>query len=244
MRYKCIVSYDGSSFHGFQSQDNLRTVQGEIEEVLKNILKQETTIYASGRTDALVHSLGQVFHFDCDLDIPLWNMKTAINSLLPKDIYINDVEKVDESFHSRFSAIKKEYHYVIGLNEYNPLEKNYVYYPEYHNIDYQKMEEASKVFIGKHDFKSFSKNQDIDNTIREIYDLSFVYENDKLIIKIVGNGFLHNMVRIIVGMLFEVGKNKCDKEYLQKALDAKDRKLCPKVAPANALYLYKVFYVE
>ena len=242
MRYKCIVSYDGTNFHGFQVQENLRTVQSEIEEALKSINKKDVTIYASGRTDACVHATGQVFHFDSDIDMKEWNMKTAINSLLPKDIYVSSVEKVSEDFHSRFSAIKKEYHYVIGLDEYNPINVNYMCYPMYRNIDYKKMEEASKVFIGEHDFRSFSKNHDIENTVRTIYSLDFVYEDNKLIIKIVGNGFLHNMVRIIVGMLLEVGKGRYDIEYLKKALEMKDRKYCPKIAPANGLYLYRVYY--
>ncbi len=242
MRYKCVLSYDGTNFHGFQVQGNLRTVQKEVEEVLKQINKKDITIYASGRTDALVHAQGQVFHFDSEINMPEWNMKSAINSLLPKDIYVKEVEKVSEDFHSRFSAVKKEYHYVIGLDEYNPLLANYVYYPMYRKIDYNKMEEASKVFIGKHDFKSFSKNHDVENTIREIYSLDFIYDDNKLVIKVVGNGFLHNMVRIIVGMLLEVGKGLYDKEYLLKALEMKDRKYCPKIAPANGLYLYKVFY--
>lgn len=242
MRYKCIVSYDGTNFHGFQVQENLRTVQMEIEKVLEIMLKQKIIIYASGRTDAYVHAIGQVFHFDCDIDINEWNMKSAINSMLPKDIYVCSVEKVNSDFHSRFSAIKKEYHYVIGLNEYCPLNANYVYYPNYRNIDYKRMEEASVVFVGEHDFKSFSKSSDIKNTVRTIYSIDFVYENDKLIIKIMGNGFLHNMVRVIVGMLFEVGRNHYDKNYLENALLMKDRKYCPKIAPATGLYLYKVYY--
>ena len=244
MRYKCVVSYDGSLFHGFQSQGDLRTVQSEIENALYIIHKKNVTIYASGRTDALVHAQGQVFHFDSDIVMKEWNMKNAINTRLPKDIHIVSVEIVDESFHARFSAIKKEYHYKIALGEYNPLKRNYLYYTGYprNKIDYQKMEEASKIFIGEHDFKSFTKNHEIANTIRTIYSLDFVYEKDELIIKIVGNGFLHNMVRIIVGMLFEVGKGKMTKEGLQDVMRALDRTKAPKIAPSNGLYLYKVYY--
>ena len=104
------------------------------------------------------------------------------------------------------------------------------------------MEEASKVFIGEHDFKSFTKNHDMSNTVREIYSLDFIYESDLLTIKIVGNGFLHNMVRIIVGMLYEVGKGNITKEDLIKIMEAKDRTKAPKIAPSNGLYLYKVYY--
>lgn len=244
MRYKCTVSYDGTNFHGFQVQDNLRTVQKEIEDVLYIIHKKPVTIYASGRTDALVHARGQVFHFDSDIVMKEWNMKNALNTRLPKDIYIKDVEIVSEEFHSRFSAVKKEYHYLISLGEFDPLNRNYVYHPSYprSKIDYLKMEEASKVFIGEHDFKSFTKNHDMSNTVREIYSLDFIYEGDLLTIKIVGNGFLHNMVRIIVGMLYEVGKGNITKEDLIKIMEAKDRTKAPKIAPSNGLYLYKVYY--
>lgn len=244
MRYKCICSYDGTLFHGFQVQGELRTVQGEIENVLKIIHKKPVTIFASGRTDTFVHAKGQVFHFDSDIVMKEWNMKNAINTRLPNDIYISDVEIVDDSFHSRFNAIKKEYHYKIALGEYDPLKRNYLFYPSYprNKIDYQKMEEASKIFIGTHDFKSFTKNHIIENTERTIYDLQFIYEDDVLVIKIIGNGFLHNMVRIIVGMLYEVGKGNLSKEDLMKVMDAKDRTKAPKIAPANGLYLYKVYY--
>ena len=242
MRYKCICSYDGSLFHGFQVQEGLRTVQSEIETTLKNVLKSDIVIYASGRTDASVHAIGQVFHFDCELDMTASQMKRAINSYLPKDIFIKEVEIVDETFHSRFSAVSKEYHYVIGLDEYNPMNRNYVCYPLYKNIDYKKMEEASKIFIGEHDFRSFCKLGNNENTVRNIESIVFEYGNNQLTIKITGNGFLHNMVRIIVGMLFEVGKGRIDIEYLKDAFEKKDRKYCTKVAPAEGLYLYKVNY--
>lgn len=242
MRYKCICSYDGTQFHGFQIQENLRTVQSEIEVVLKEVLKQNITIFASGRTDALVHAIGQVFHFDSDINMTASQMKRAINSYLPKDIYIKDVEIVDDNFHSRFSAVSKEYHYIVSLTEFNPLQRNYMYHPLYKNIDYKKMEEVSKIFIGEHDFKSFCKPGKNENTVRNIESIKFCYGKNQLTIKIVGNGFLHNMVRIIVGMLFEVGKGKIDEDYLKSAFEMKNRKYCTKVAPAEGLYLYKVNY--
>ena len=242
MRYKCTCSYDGTLFHGFQIQDKLRTVQSEIETALAKVVKKETIIFASGRTDALVHAIGQVFHFDSDIEMSGNQMKRAINSHLPKDIYIKDVEIVGEDFHSRFSAISKEYHYVISLGDFDPLKRNYVCHPSYKNIDYKRMEEASKIFVGEHDFKSFCKLGKNENTIRIIESIEFCYGNNQLVIKIVGNGFLHNMVRIIVGMLFEIGKGRIDINYLKEALDKKNRKYCTKVAPAEGLYLYKVNY--
>ena len=244
MRYKCTVSYDGSQFHGFQTQDNLRTVQVEIENALEIIHKVKVNIFACSRTDAGVHAFGQIFHFDSEIDIPEWNMQTAINSRLPEDIYIRKVEKVNEDFHSRYQVSKKEYHYLIDLGEYNPLKRNYCYFPKYRNTNIEAMEEASKIFLGVHDFKSFTKNHLIENTIREIYDISFERVDNLVTIKFVGNGFLHNMIRIIVGMLLEVGWGHLSKEDLKNILEQKNRNLAPKVAPASGLYLYKIHYNE
>lgn len=242
MRYKCTVCYDGSLFHGFQTQLNYRSVQEEIENVLEIIHKRKVNIFACSRTDARVHAYGQIFHFDSEIDMNERNMQNAINSRLPNDIYIKQVEKVSEDFHSRYQVSKKEYHYLIDLGEYNPLLRNYRYYPRYKNTNVSKMIEASKVFIGCHDFKSFTKNHKIENTVREIYDISFSIEGSLVTIKFVGNGFLHNMIRIIVGMLLEVSWGNLTKEDLEYILEQKNRKLAPKIAPPNGLYLYKIYY--
>ena len=242
MRYKCTVCYDGSQFHGFQTQDNLRTVQTEIENALQIIHKEKVNIFGCSRTDAGVHAYGQIIHFDSAIDIPCWQMKRAINSRIPKDIFIKEIEKVSDEFHSRYNVSKKEYHYLIDIGEYNPIYYNYRYFPIYSNTDIDAMEEASKVFIGKHDFKSFTKNHQIENTVREIYNISFERNENLITIKFVGNGFLHNMIRIIVGMLLEVGWGNLTKEDLNEILLKKDRTLAPKLAPANGLYLYKIHY--
>ena len=244
MRYKCTVCYDGSQFHGFQTQDNLRTVQIEIENALQIIHKKKINIFACSRTDAGVHAYGQIFHFDSEIDMPEWNMKRAINSRIPDDIYIKKVEKVSDEFHSRYQVSKKEYHYLIDIGEYNPMQRNYRYYPIYRNTNIDAMEEASKIFIGKHDFKSFTKNHQIENTVREIYEISFERVESLVTIKFVGNGFLHNMIRIIVGMLLEVGWGNLTKEDLKVILEKKNRTLAPKIAPASGLYLYKIYYEE
>lgn len=245
MRYKCVVMYDGSLFHGFQTQKkggcNLRTVQEELENTFKIIAKKNITIYPAGRTDALVHAYGQVFHVDLDFEMKEWQLKNALNSRLPRDIYIKDVEIVSDDFHARFDALSKEYLYIIDLNEYNPLLDKYRYFYK-HKLDIDKMIEASKVFVGEHDFKSFTKNHKIENTVRTIYSIDFSFEDNVLQIRFKGNGFLHNMVRIIVAMLIEVGSGKKDIEYLKEAMDAKNRKFAPKTAPASALYLVKIEY--
>jgi tRNA pseudouridine38-40 synthase len=170
-----------------------------------------------------------------------WQMKNAINSRLPRDVYIKSIEIVDESFHSRYNAKSKTYRYVIDLNEFNPFNKNYCYYYKY-KLDVNKIIEASKILIGEHDYKSFTKNHTIENTIRTIYDIKFDIENNVINIEFYGNGFLHNMIRIIVAMLIEVGNDRLSKEDLQNIMDMKNRKLAPKLAPANGLYLVSVEY--
>lgn len=241
MRYKCIVQYDGSLFHGFQVQGDLRTVQLEIEKVLLIITKKKVRIHPAGRTDTGVHSLGQVFHFDTDVEMPEWNMQNAINSRLPRDIYIKKVEIVDKNFHSRFSAIEKTYHYLIDIGEYNPLYNNYRYYYKY-KIDLEKMMAASKILIGEHDFKSFTKNHKIDDTVRILKAINFEVNDNLIKLEFIGNGFLHNMVRIIVAMLLEVAREKLTIADLQRILESKNRKLAPKIAPPNGLYLIEVKY--
>lgn len=241
MRYKVTVQYDGTNFYGFQTQDNLRTVQQEIEQVLLIICKKKINIHSSGRTDSGVHALGQVFHFDTEIVMQEWQMKNAINSRLPRDIYIKQVNIVDDNFHSRYSAHKKTYKYIINLDEYNPLNQNYCYYYKY-PLDISKMIEASKIFIGEHDFKSFTKNHIIENTVRTIYDISFDITDNVVSIYFTGNGFLHNMIRIIVAMLIEVGNNRLTYNELENILKQKNRKLAPKLAPANGLYLVSVEY--
>ena len=242
MRYKCVVTYDGTCFHGFQTQNNLRTVQEEIEHVLLIINKKKTIIYPSGRTDSGVHAIGQVFHFDTDIVMKEENMRNAINSRLPKDIYIKKVEIVSEDFHARFSVLKKEYHYYIEFGEFDPLKRNYRYYFPYKKIDRNLLYQASQIFVGEHDFKSFTKNKDLTDTTRIIYSIDFVWENDLLCIKIVGNGFMHNMVRILVAMWLECARGKYSLSDLKTILEEKNRVFAPKTAPASGLYLYKVYY--
>lgn len=242
MRYKCTVSYDGTMFHGFQTQDNLRTVQEEIEKVLLIINKRKTIIYPSGRTDTGVHALGQVFHFDSDIIMKEENMRNAINSRVPKDIYIKKVECVGEDFHARFSSKKKEYHYLVDFGEFNPLLKNYRYYYPYKKIDYEKVFQASQIFIGEHDFRSFTKNQKLTDTKRTIYKIDFEWNESLLTIKIVGNGFMHNMVRILVAMWLECGRGKYSIEELKLIIEQKNRRFAPKTAPSSGLYLFKVYY--
>ena len=189
MRYKMIVQYDGSCFHGFQRQLGYNSVQETLEKTLTEILKTEVVVKSAGRTDAGVHSLGQVIHFDSPQLVPEKNLKKITNKKVYPNIYIKDVEYVDESFHSRISAVKKEYRYFVSLNEYSPFKSKYVHF--FHNrIDIDKIKEAMTYIVGTHDFKSFSKNHVIKNTIRtiELFELNV---NDGILeFRIIGNGFI------------------------------------------------------
>lgn len=241
VRVKCIVSYDGSKFYGFQIQNKIRTVQGELQKALKKICEEEIIIHASGRTDAKVHANKQVFHFDTTREMPEKQWKRAINHFLPNDIYILDSTFVSEDFHSRYSAQKKEYHYLLSMNEYNPFQTNYIY--QYGRVlDIELMKEAAKIFIGEHDFASFCSYDQYGNTVRNIYNI--LIENNEGIVKfiIVGNGFRRYMVRHIVGGIIQVGAKRISKDKLQELLDSKGQKKCLFKAKPQGLYLYEVFY--
>lgn len=242
MRYKCTCMYDGTYFHGFQAQENMKTVQGEIENALYIINKKIVTIHPSGRTDAGVHALGQVFHFDSEIDIKEENLRRAINSRIDKAIYISKLEKVDESFHARHSVVSKEYHYLVDFGLYDPFKRNYRYYCPFKNVNIDLFKEAFKIFIGEHDFRSFTKAHKKENTIRTIYSIDFEEEGTLIKVKFIGNGFLHNQIRILVAMALEVGRGKITLERLKSIMEAKNRQLAPKIAPPNGLYLFKVNY--
>ena len=240
VRVKCIVSYDGSKFYGFQIQNKLRTVQGEIQKALKKICEEEVTIHASGRTDAKVHGNKQVFHFDTSRQMPEKQWKRAINHFLPNDIYILDSLFVSEDFHSRYSATKKEYHYLLSTNEYSPFETNYIY--QYGRpLDLELMKDAASIFIGEHDFASFCSYDQYGNTIRELYKILIEDNNGIITFTIVGNGFRRYMVRHIVGGLIQVGAKRITKKRLQELLDSKGKEKCLFKAKPQGLYLYEVF---
>lgn len=243
-RYKCIISYDGSGFSGYQVQPNKRTVQSVLEAVLTKMHKGETVrVSGSGRTDAGVHAKGQVIHFDSPLIIPEDKWEKALNSLLPEDISVLSVVSVDESFHARFHALGKEYRYVLHLSsKRNPFQRKFAYqYP--YRLNIQAMEQASKFFLGTHDFTSFcAAKTEVEDKVRTIESIDFTREDELLTIRFVGNGFLYNMVRILVGTLLEVGSGERSPEDIPIILAHKDRRVSGKTAPAHGLYLWEVFY--
>jgi tRNA pseudouridine38-40 synthase len=219
-RYLITFSYDGSDFNGYQRQPKLRTVQGEIEKVLKSINNnQDVEIQASGRTDAKVHAINQKAHFDLSVTITDEKLKMALNSYLPDDIYVKSVEKADNNFHARYMVKAKEYIYKINLGEYNPLERNYEY--QYNKrLDLVEIERALKYLEGEHDFTTFACKEDLkENTIRTILQTNLIRDTkdpNKIILSFLGTGFLKYQVRNMVGTLIEIGEGKKKSEDMKE----------------------------
>lgn len=243
-RYKATIAYDGSGFSGYQIQPKGRTVQGEIEQVLRKLHKGEHVgVTASGRTDSGVHARGQVIHFDSPLNLSEDQWLKALNSLLSDDISFSKVEVAASEFHARFDAVGKEYRYFIYRNPVrDPFRRHYAAHVR-GALDVEGMKRAAACLVGTHDFTSFcSAKTETDNKVRTLSRLTIVENDGELVLTFAGNGFLYNMVRIITGTLLDVGKGKMKVSSIPEALAAKDRTLAGKTAPAEGLYLWQVFY--
>ena len=243
MRYLMTFSYDGSKYNGYQKQPNKRTIQSEIEKALTTINSNcFVSISASGRTDALVHAINQKAHFDLNINITCDKLKKAINSLIPKDIYVKKIEVVNNDFHARYNVLAKQYIYKINIGEYNPIEKDYVL-QLCHNLNIAEIKKALKYLEGTHNFKSFVKaNPDITDYTRTIIETDIKEENNILIISFLGTGFLRYMVRNMVGLLIEIGLGKRKSEDVIIILNKEDRTSSGITALPNGLYLKDVFY--
>ncbi len=236
-----IVEYNGANFYGWQKQKDMRTVQGELEEKIFSLTNEKVDVEGSGRTDKGVHALNQVAVVEIENKIPLKNFKTALNKLLSDDVVVKKVSLADADFHPRYSAKKKTYEYRINLSKTRNAINNQLvtHYP--YPINLERMKKAAKLLIGKHNFKAFcSADTTVMNFEREIFDINIKKVGNKLTLTITGNGFLYNMVRIIVGTLLEIDKVK--EENIVKAFETGNRSLLGKTMPPNGLYLKKVEY--
>jgi len=242
-KYKCIVAYDGTNYSGFQIQPNALTIQESIENALYKIHRRPVKIFGSGRTDAGVHSRGQVFHFESELDIQESNWTRALNAQLRPDIRIQSTSKVPNEFHARLDVVKKEYRYFLHLSKQeDPFKRLYQYRVPY-SLDVQAMQKASQLLVGEHDFTAFcSSRTTVLSKVRTIYRLDVIEEGEDIVFICEGNGFLFNMVRIIVGTLIEVGRHRISEEQIKKALKTMDRSLAGFTAPAHGLFMWKVTY--
>ena len=241
---KMTISYDGSRYKGFQRlKDNDMTIQGKIEDVLSKMANESIEIIGSGRTDMGVHAYGQVANFKTKCSLSIEKMKSYLYDYLPEDIVITSLEEVDERFHSRYNAKSKVYLYKIYNNKFhNPFLRKYTtHIPK--KLDIDLMKQASKYFIGEHDFTSFasSKSKKKSN-VRTIYSINIKEENDLIEIYFEGNGFLYNMVRIMTGALIDVGHKKISPKDIKIMIEQKDRTKSSDTAPSKGLYLYEVNY--
>ena len=241
--YKIILSYDGTKYSGWQKQGNTdNTIQGKLENILSKMIGQKVEVFGSGRTDAGAHAKYQVANFKVDTNKNEEQILQYLNEYLPNDIAVNSIEKVDNRFHSRLNAKSKTYLYRINVTGIpNVFEKNFVFNTKT-NINVEKMREASKSFIGEYDFFPFCSNKKSKkSTIRKIYSIDIIEENKEIKIYIKGDGFLYNMVRIIVGTLFEIGQGKRENN-IKEIFENKKRANAGITMPACGLCLIDVQY--
>ncbi|WP_264188453.1 tRNA pseudouridine(38-40) synthase TruA [Halobacillus litoralis] len=240
-----IIQYDGTNYAGYQVQPNGNTIQAELEKALLKMHKGTVVkVTASGRTDARVHALGQVIHFDTPLKIPMNNWKRAINSLLPADIQIVSAESVPSEFHARYDTTGKEYRYFVRNDQHPDLFRRHYTHHVRAALDINAMKQACQYIKGEHDFTSFcSPKTDIKgDKVRTIYEASITSDMDEIVFTFRGSGFLYNMVRILVGTLLEIGRSERKPEDIIDIIQAEDRKAAGKTAPPQGLFLWKVFY--
>lgn len=238
------VSYEGTNYCGYQKQPNDKTIQEELEKALSKLYQTKITSIAASRTDRGVHALSQMVTYKVEyMRIPLKNIPIALNPLLPEDIVVTEVLIVDDSFHPRYHAIEKVYEYKILNAKYQiPQLRNYTYHVKY-NLDFEKMKSCCALFLGTHDFKGFSSiGGNVVTTIRTIYKMDLIKDNDIITLNISGNGFLYNMVRIIVGTIIDVGRGKKSISIIEEMLRTGERRKGGKTASPNGLTLIDIKY--
>lgn len=245
MRILVNISYQGSQFLGFQIQQQGRTVQQQFEKILKRMHRRHVRIHPSSRTDRGVHAYEQFFHFDTDLNIEPQQWKYAMNSALPDDIYVKEVQQVDDHFHCRYDCLGKRYRYkVYQATHRNPFESGLKTFIK-EDLNYSKMNEAAKHFIGTHDFTGFcSQKTEVESKVRTLYQSEIIQTDEGFDYVVTGSGFLYNMVRVLVAFLIEVGKGKRHASEVSTLLNEKNRDSVPFTAPAEGLYLEKIYLTE
>jgi tRNA pseudouridine38-40 synthase len=241
---KLLIEYDGTNYLGWQIQPKGPTLQGILEEKLGLLTGEPIQLFGSGRTDSGVHALGQVAHFKTQSQMDIRSMQRALNSLLPRDIVIQKIEEVEESFHARKHSKSKVYEYrILNRNLRSAFYRGYVWHIPL-KLDLKEMRKATEALIGEHDFSSFrSVGSPTKTAVRKVIRAEWKRGRDGLIrFEIEANGFLKQMVRSIVGTLVEVGKSRMNAAEIRKILDSKDRKKAGPTAPAHGLFLKEVKY--
>lgn len=242
---KVGIAYNGTAYHGWQRQDNGITVQQVVEESMSRILGQEVIVHGCSRTDAGVHAKEFYFTASVDNGIPCNGFIKAMNGLLPDDIAVLSCEDVPMDFHARFSAKGKEYLYLVNNSERKDVFRKGMALTYPLQLDEKLLDRAAKLFIGEHDFGAFCKaeaKEHLKSTVRTVYDFRVIRNGDDVLFYVSGNGFLHNMVRIMVGTLIYVNEGKRSESDITAAIKTGNRELAGKTVPPCGLYLNKVIY--
>lgn len=242
-RVKLVVAYDGTNYHGWQVQDNGITIEEVLNRTISELVQEDIKVIGASRTDAGVHACGNVAVFDTESRIPEDKFSFALNQRLPEDIRIQESCEVDADFHPRYADTVKTYEYNILNRRFElPSKRLYAafcYYP----MDIERMNQAAAYLVGEHDFKSFcSAGAQVQTTVRTIYAVNVTKHDDMVHIRITGNGFLYNMVRIIAGTLMQVGTGLMEPEQVKEILEARDRSKAGPTAVAKGLTLVEIRY--
>lgn len=242
-RYRLVVAYDGTNYSGWQYQDNAPTIEGELNRALSRLLRQEIVVMGASRTDAGVHAYGNVAVFDADTSIPGDRLKLALNPYLPDDIKVVDSAVAPGDFHPRYCDAEKTYEYKI-LNSKNPLPTMRLYSYWYNRpLDVEKMNQAAALIPGEKDFKSFcAAGAQVKTTIRKVTGCEVLRAGEMITIRIRGEGFLYNMVRIIAGTLIRIGEGFWEPEQISEIIGACDRTKAGPTAPPQGLTLVEIIY--
>ncbi len=242
---KICIAYNGTAYHGWQRQNNNITVQQVIEETMSRIMQEKITVHGCSRTDAGVHARQFFFSTKTQSAIPCGGLMKAMDSMLPDDIAVLSCEEADPDFHARFSAAGKEYRYIVNNSSHKDVfgGKLALFYP--YRLDEKRLDAAAKLFVGTHDFAAFCKaeaKEHLNSTVRTIYGFDAVRENDTVTFTVSGNGFLHNMVRIMIGTLIYINEGKRSENDITDSLGSGERSMAGITVPPHGLYLNRVFY--
>lgn len=244
-RVRLTVAYDGTNYHGWQVQDNGRTIESELNRCLSELLGERIRVIGASRTDAGVHALCNVAVFDTESRMPAEKVSYALNQRLPEDIRVRKSEEVEADWHPRRCESRKTYEYRIYRGEFPmPVKRLYSYFT-YHDLDVESMRRGAAFLEGEHDFRSFCQTgSQAESTVRTVYSVEVEEQGEELVIRVCGNGFLYNMVRIIAGTLLEVGRGRRRPEDVAAVLKAADRSAAGPTAPAHGLTLVKYEFSE
>lgn len=243
MRLALVIEYDGTNFHGWQFQPQLRTVQGELEKALTQIANHPIQTHCAGRTDKGVHAKYQVIHFDTTAIRPLSAWIFGVNHFLPKDISIRHAIEVSDNFHARYSALSRTYEYWIDNRSTHPALMRYrvTWFPR--TLHHEPMHKATQFLLGEHNFNAFRTAEcQAKHPIRTIHEIFVKRQENFIVLTITANAFLHHMVRNIVGVLLPIGLNEKPIEWMHEVLHSNDRTQAGITAPAEGLYLCNVRY--